>query len=165
MPACLSLPLSSHAPGQAVNVPGGMGLILVPNMNALPLRTFFHITLRYPFSVALALLACGATIGTISLMLGAYSFTVIVTEFSSGIFADVYDGDEHCSNISADIIRIVMPFTTPSVLPRFAEAPFLIKIPVLNCYQTFYAALRPDFSLNGWIRRYHGHCGLKITKS
>ena len=39
--------------------------------------------------LALALLAHGASISTISLLLGAYSLTVIVMEFPSGVFADL----------------------------------------------------------------------------
>ncbi len=39
--------------------------------------------------LALALMAHGASISTISLLLGAYSFTVIVAEFPSGVFADL----------------------------------------------------------------------------
>ena len=40
--------------------------------------------------LTLALLAHGASISTISLLLGAYSLTVILAEFPSGVFADVY---------------------------------------------------------------------------
>ena len=40
--------------------------------------------------LSLALLARGASISTVSLMLGIYSLTVIVTEFPSGVFADLY---------------------------------------------------------------------------
>ncbi|NLV59074.1 MAG: MFS transporter [Clostridiales bacterium] len=40
--------------------------------------------------LTLALLAHGATIHTISLLIGIYSFTVIAAEFPSGIFADLY---------------------------------------------------------------------------
>lgn len=40
--------------------------------------------------LSLALLAHGASIGTVSLMIGAYSLTVIAAEFPSGVFADVY---------------------------------------------------------------------------
>jgi MFS family permease len=39
--------------------------------------------------LALALLKHGATIGTVSLMLGIYSLTVIAAEFPSGVFADL----------------------------------------------------------------------------
>lgn len=39
--------------------------------------------------LALVLMAHGATIGTLSLMIGAYSLTVIVAEFPSGVFADL----------------------------------------------------------------------------
>ena len=39
--------------------------------------------------LSLALLAHGATVSTVSLMVGAYSFTVIVSEFPSGVFADL----------------------------------------------------------------------------
>ena len=40
--------------------------------------------------LSLALLQHGASIQTISLLLGLYSFTVIVAEFPSGVFADLY---------------------------------------------------------------------------
>lgn len=40
--------------------------------------------------LTLALLRHGASIGTLSLMIGAYSLTVIVMEFPSGLFADLY---------------------------------------------------------------------------
>lgn len=40
--------------------------------------------------LTLGLLAHGASIRTVSLLLGAYSLTVIVFEFPSGVFADVY---------------------------------------------------------------------------
>ncbi len=40
--------------------------------------------------LSLALLAHGASISTISLLIGIYSFTVIVSEFPSGVFADCY---------------------------------------------------------------------------
>ena len=39
--------------------------------------------------LSLALLKHGASISTVSLMLGIYSFTVIVAEFPSGVFADL----------------------------------------------------------------------------
>lgn len=39
--------------------------------------------------LTLALLAHGASISTVSLLLGAYSFTVIAAEFPSGVFADL----------------------------------------------------------------------------
>ena len=39
--------------------------------------------------LTLALLAHGGSISTISLLLGAYSFTVILAEFPSGVFADL----------------------------------------------------------------------------
>lgn len=39
--------------------------------------------------LSLALLAHGASIGTVSLLIGAYSLTVIAAEFPSGVFADV----------------------------------------------------------------------------
>ena len=40
--------------------------------------------------LTLALLAHGASISTVSLLLGVYSFTVIVAEFPSGVFADLW---------------------------------------------------------------------------
>lgn len=40
--------------------------------------------------LTLALLQHGATIRTISLLIGLYSFTVILAEFPSGVFADLY---------------------------------------------------------------------------
>jgi len=40
--------------------------------------------------LSLALLQHGASIQTISLLLGLYSFTVILAEFPSGVFADLY---------------------------------------------------------------------------
>lgn len=40
--------------------------------------------------LALTLLAHGASISTISLLMGAYSLTVIVAEFPSGVFADLF---------------------------------------------------------------------------
>ncbi len=40
--------------------------------------------------LALMLLAHGATFATLSLLLGVYSLTVIVAEFPSGLFADLY---------------------------------------------------------------------------
>ncbi len=40
--------------------------------------------------LSLALLQHGGSIQTISLLLGLYSFTVILTEFPSGVFADLY---------------------------------------------------------------------------
>ncbi len=40
--------------------------------------------------LALMLLAHGATFATLSLLLGAYSLTVVVAEFPSGLFADLY---------------------------------------------------------------------------
>ena len=39
--------------------------------------------------LSLTLLAYGASISTISLLIGAYSFTVMVAEFPSGVFADL----------------------------------------------------------------------------
>ena len=40
--------------------------------------------------LTLALLAHGATLQNVSLLIGAYSFTVIAAEFPSGLFADLY---------------------------------------------------------------------------
>jgi MFS family permease len=40
--------------------------------------------------LTLALMARGASIGEVSLMMGTYSFTVIAMEFPSGVYADLY---------------------------------------------------------------------------
>lgn len=40
--------------------------------------------------LTLMVLSHGATLPTVSLMIGAYSFTVILAEFPSGVFADLY---------------------------------------------------------------------------
>jgi MFS family permease len=40
--------------------------------------------------LALALMAHGATIDTVSLLIGAYSTTVVITEFPSGVLADIF---------------------------------------------------------------------------
>ena len=50
---------------------------------------FFASGLIVPI-LSLMLLARGATIENVSLIIGLYSVTVIVSEFPSGVFADLY---------------------------------------------------------------------------
>jgi MFS family permease len=69
--------------------------------------------------LSLALLAHGATIGTVSLMIGAYSLTVIAAEFPSGVFADVY-GRKRAFLLAAAFYFLsyclMLPFRSAAVL-------------------------------------------------
>lgn len=59
------------------------------SLQAIVLLKNFTIGILAPV-LTLALLARGATLHSLSLLIGAYSLTVIVAEFPSGLFADLY---------------------------------------------------------------------------
>ena len=76
--------------------------------------------------LTLALLAHGAAISTISLLLGAYSLTVILAEFPSGVFADVI------GRKFAFMISIVLLFFSYGVFLFARSLPLLFFAMVLS---------------------------------
>ena len=76
--------------------------------------------------LSLALLAHGASIGTVSLMIGAYSLTVIAAEFPSGIFADVYGRKK------AFLLAIALYFLSYGLMLPFRSAAVLFSAMVAN---------------------------------
>ena len=74
--------------------------------------------------LALALMAHGATIGTLSLMIGAYSLTVIVAEFPSGVFADL------CGRKTAFLVSALL-FVFSYCLILFSQSAFLLAAAML----------------------------------
>ncbi len=76
--------------------------------------------------LALALLAHGASISTISLLLGAYSFTVIAAEFPSGVFADL------CGRKKAFLLSTLLALLCYCLLLFSKTIPFLLCAMVIH---------------------------------
>ena len=88
------------------------------------LRTF-AIGIMAPV-LALALLAHGASISTISLLLGAYSLTVIVMEFPSGVFADL------CGRKKAFLLSAILYLVCFTIVLFSKSMPALLVAMVVN---------------------------------
>lgn len=76
--------------------------------------------------LALALLAHGASITTISLLLGAYSLTVIIMEFPSGVFADL------CGRKNAFLLSMFIYMVCFSTVLFSKSMPMLLLAMVAN---------------------------------
>ena len=76
--------------------------------------------------LTLALLAHGASIGTVSLLLGTYSFTVIMAEFPSGVFADL------CGRKKAFLLSTVLALLSYALLLVSKTIPFLFIAMVIH---------------------------------
>ncbi len=76
--------------------------------------------------LTLALLAHGASISTVSLLLGAYSFTVIAAEFPSGVFADL------CGRKKAFLLSALLALLCYCLLLVSKTVPFLFVAMVIH---------------------------------
>ena len=76
--------------------------------------------------LTLALLAHGASISTVSLLLGAYSFTVIAAEFPSGVFADL------CGRKKAFLLSTLFNLLSYCLLLVSKTIPFLFIAMVIH---------------------------------
>lgn len=76
--------------------------------------------------LTLALLKHGASINTVSLLIGAYSFTVIVAEFPSGLFADL------CGRKKTFMISMVLYLLCFSIILFTESRIFLFVAMILN---------------------------------
>lgn len=76
--------------------------------------------------LTLALLAHGASISTVSLLLGAYSFTVIAAEFPSGVFADL------CGRKKAFLLSVGFALLSYCLLLVSKTLPFLFIAMIIH---------------------------------
>lgn len=76
--------------------------------------------------LTLALLAHGASISTISLLMGAYSFTVIAAEFPSGVFADL------CGRKKAFLLSALLALFSYGLLLVSKTLPYLFVAMIIH---------------------------------